>query len=44
MATTSDHEVIIFGWAPPNAVVSEREMKDAQNWNIVRLWTSAAGI
>ncbi|KAI7712086.1 hypothetical protein KC353_g8529 [Hortaea werneckii] len=37
LATTSDHEVIVFEWAPLNAAVAERQINASQNWNINRL-------
>lgn len=37
LATTSDHEVIVFEWAPLKAGVPERQTNATQNWNIDRL-------
>jgi hypothetical protein len=37
LATTSDHEVIVFSWPPLCAATPEREAKALHNWNIDRL-------
>lgn len=37
LATTSDHEVIVFEWTPLNAIILERKMDGARNWDIDRL-------
>ncbi|KAI7704569.1 hypothetical protein KC353_g13409 [Hortaea werneckii] len=37
MATTSDHEVIVFGWSPLIAAMPGGRARTAQNWNIDRL-------
>ena len=37
LATTPDHEVIVFEWAPLNAAISERQINATQNWNTDRL-------
>ena len=37
LATTSDHEVIVFEWMPLNAVVWEGKINAVGNWNIDRL-------
>jgi hypothetical protein len=38
LATTSDHEVIIFEWMPLNAGNSEKQNNSTRNWNIDRLY------
>jgi hypothetical protein len=40
MATTSDHEIIVFEWMPLNAAISERQRNATKTWNIDRLCTS----
>lgn len=37
LATTSDHGVIIFSWAPLGVTTAEREGLTSPNWNIDRL-------
>jgi hypothetical protein len=37
LATTSDHEVIVFSWLPLCSTTTEREGKATPNWNIDRL-------
>jgi hypothetical protein len=37
LATTSDHEVIVFEWMPLNAVFLEGKMDAARKWNIDRV-------
>lgn len=37
LATTSDHEVIVFEWAALNAASSEKQVNATQYWNIDRL-------
>jgi hypothetical protein len=39
LATTSDHEVIVFSWLPLCSTTTEREGKAMPNWNIDRLCT-----
>ena len=38
LATTSDHEVIVFEWTPLNAVILKGEKEGAQNWDLDRLY------
>jgi hypothetical protein len=40
MATTSDHEIIVFEWMPLNAAISERQRNATKTWNTDRLCTS----
>lgn len=38
LATTSDHEVIVFEWTPLNAVILEGKKECAHNWDLDRLY------